>query len=75
MPERFDLINVRDEIRTIGYSTLDGFIKEEEIYLMREYWLDQFRQKVGREPIIWGPYLGEPNRKIFDSRETNYIGP
>jgi len=38
---------------------------------MREFWLDEFGRPVERAPMIWGPYLGEPNHKIFDARESH----
>ncbi len=73
MTAELDVKHIRNEIRTTGYVVVDGLVDEDDVHSMREFWLDEFSRPVDRAPLIWGPYLGEPNRKIFDTRETHNL--
>ena len=68
-----EVARIREEIHRSGFSIVDGLIDEGDISAIRDYWLDEFQRDVAHTPLIWGPYLGEPNRKIFDRRETHCL--
>lgn len=68
-----DPLAVRAAIETIGYAVVDGLVAPEDIAAMRDFWLAEFARPRPLTPIIWGPYLGEPNGVIFDRGPTHCL--
>jgi hypothetical protein len=64
---------VRDAIRAQGYMIVHDVVPAERLRAMRDFWLAAFADPRPVTPIVWGPYLGEPNGIIFDRRESHCL--
>lgn len=72
-PGAVDATAVRAAIRDRGYTIVPDVVPETRVRAMREYWLEAFAHPRPVTPIIWGPYLGEPNGVIFDRAENHCL--
>ena len=64
---------IRASVEGRGYAVVHDLVDSLDIAAMREFWLDEFRRCRNAAPIIWGPYLGEPNTAIFDRRDSHCL--
>ncbi len=61
---------VRDAIQSQGYFVAPKVVPTEAIAAMRDAWLSAYAGSVASAPVIWGPFLGEPNRLLFHRSDT-----
>ena len=61
-----DVAAVRARIEADGFAVVDNVVAPADIAAMRGFWLGEFARPRPPAPIVWGPYLGEPNGTIFD---------
>lgn len=61
-----DTAAVRARIETDGFAIVAGVVGLADIAALRDFWLGEFARPRPTTPIVWGPYLGEPNGMIFD---------
>lgn len=64
---------IRRAIETVGYAVVPGLVSPSAISEMRAFWLAEFGRPRALTPIVWGPYLGEPNGVIFDRRQSHCL--
>lgn len=72
-PGAVDALKVRAAIEAVGYAIVPDLIPPAVIAEMRAFWLEEFSRPRAVTPIVWGPYLGEPNGVIFDQRDTHCL--
>jgi len=60
-----DTDTVRTDLIEDGYSIVKDMVPVDFIETMRDFWLRAFQEQATLAPVIWGPYLGEPNRIHF----------
>ena len=65
-----DLETARNVIRDRGLYIARDIVPKESIVEMRNAWLTFCNADVPAAPIIWGPFLGEPNRLLYHESET-----
>jgi hypothetical protein len=61
---------IRAALETEGYFIAPKVVPEAAVTAMRETWLKACAGDVASAPVIWGPFLGEPNRLLFHRSET-----
>lgn len=61
---------VRDDIERIGYRIVPDVIDPAALASVRDFWLAEFSKPCARAPMVWGPYLGEPNGTLYDDGPT-----
>ena len=71
--DQVDIEAIRAGINTDGYAVVHDLIRLTDVDSMRDFWLAEFGGPVSNAPIIWGPYLGEPNGALFDQTETHCL--
>jgi hypothetical protein len=64
---------IRADIIGSGYSIGKSIVPPECITKMRDFWLMTFKNQSTLAPVIWGPYLGEPNRVHFHQSNDNCL--
>ena len=64
--DRFDVGSVRSAIEGQGFMIVPDLIPSRDIVAMRNFWLAEFARSHRPAPMIWGPYLGEPNKVLYD---------
>lgn len=60
-----DVAELRAAIQCNGYAIGRQVVAPAEIEALRAHWLEVYAGRAEAAPIIWGPYLGEPNRVLF----------
>ena len=68
--ETVDEIAARNAIETRGLYIARNLVPQKHIDLMRNSWLAECAGNVPMAPVIWGPFLGEPNQILFHKTET-----
>lgn len=61
---------VRSAILSVGYAVVRNVVPVETIAAMRDYWLGVYAGNVRAAPVIWGPFLGEPNQVLFHRSDS-----
>lgn len=57
--------SIRQAIDETGYLIVDDAVPADQVAAMRDFWLSTFAACRTRRPVIWTPYLGEPNRVLY----------
>jgi hypothetical protein len=65
--------DIRRAIVERGYAVVEGLVSEADVSDLRDFWLAAFSGSTTRGPIIWTPYLGEPNRTMFHTSEYGHF--
>lgn len=68
--DAIDVAVVRQEIERIGYMIVPNVVATATLSAMRDFWLAEFSKPCPRAPMVWGPYLGEPNGTLYDDGPT-----
>lgn len=68
--EAIDVAAVRRDIERIGYMIVPDVVDPAILSAMRDFWLAEFSKPCPRAPMVWGPYLGEPNGTLYDDGPT-----
>lgn len=64
---------VRNGILSDGYVVAPGVVPVDRVNAMREHWLAAYSRDLAPTPLVWGPYLGEPNGLCFDRGPTHCL--
>jgi len=70
LSDAIDVAAVRNEIERIGYMIAPNAVDTTALSAMRDFWLAEFSKPCPRAPMVWGPYLGEPNGVLYDDGPT-----
>ena len=62
--------DIRAAIVSKGYYIARQVVPAAAVTAMRQSWLDTFAGDVTAAPVIWGPFMGEPNRVLYHRSET-----
>jgi hypothetical protein len=68
--DRTDVEAIRRAIEGPGFFVSPDLVPQENITAMRNFWLAEFARSHRPAPIVWGPYLGEPNNVLYDETPT-----
>jgi hypothetical protein len=69
----FDEQDTRARLFADGYAVVDGVVSAEHLNAIRDFWLAEFDRPLAPAPLVWGPYLGEPNGICFDKSPTHCL--
>ena len=61
---------VRTTLESKGLFIARQLVPRDYIEDMQKHWLPQFTHSTPAAPVIWGPFLGEPNQILFHEAET-----
>ncbi len=64
-----EAVQIREAIVDRGYCVVERLISPDDVAALRDFWLAAFAPNSPTGPVIWTPYLGEPNRIMFHSNE------
>ncbi len=73
LPFDTDPERIRNEIIANGYSIVPDLIDPKDVKILREFWLNAFKDNASRAPVIWGPVLGEENRILFHDTDDGCL--
>lgn len=62
---------LRDGVAADGYAIAKGLLPAALVQSLKAFWLEELSKPRPNTPLVWGPYLGEPNRIIFDDTSTH----
>lgn len=68
-----DSEEIRKNLIDDGYAIARGAVNSNVIHEIQEFWLRAFEEQASLAPMIWGPYLGEPNKIHFHQSEDNCL--
>jgi len=66
-----DESRIREDIIAHGYTVVHDVVPAATVATIRDHWLDAFAESSDTRPVIWGPYLGEVNRLVWDASPTH----
>ena len=68
-----DSTQIRQAILERGYCVVEQLISQADVNELRDFWLAAFRPGLSTGPVIWTPYLGEPNRIMFHANKYGHL--
>ncbi len=68
-----DIVEIRDAVNRQGYFIAKGLVPVELVETIRDFWLEIYANGQPEQVLIWTPYLGEPNKILFDQSSTHRL--
>jgi hypothetical protein len=71
--DRFNLEEVRAQVRDIGFGIVRGLVPESRIQRIRSFWIDTFSNIKPAGRVTWTPFMGQVNNIGFTSDSFQHL--